>query len=280
MSLEVRGTGVIATLVRSVIGGFNGKHRIKTTTSNDACLPRPRELPGWVLAKIYGTYFGVWLMLFLGAYTQRARHAICAFFYRKREKRRVLYLYNETLRRRLGFFRFMRGRVRALVRARLLERDTDPWLALRLRSPRLCGWLGYFACARAKCLICGEAESRKGPAFRQCTTPGCPFVHCPECWRDVGRICYACTDLQDTDTDDYDTHVDFWTSWNELHNSLINIAFIFLIPVLFSFLVFFFFLLCTATDREDPRERKNWVIRNWRQGCRAENCRKFSTPTT
>ncbi|XP_012260976.2 protein sneaky-like [Athalia rosae] len=209
MSLEVRGTGIIASLVRSVIGGFNGKRRIKTVTSNQSCLPRPRELPGYILAKIYGTYFAVWVMLLLAAYTQRSRHAICAFFYRTREKRRVLYLYNETLRRRLGFFRFMRGRIRALVRARLLERDMDPWLALRERSPRLCGWLRYFAFARAECLICGETEPRKGPAFRRCTTPGCPFVHCQECWRDVGRICYACADFPDTDTDDYDTHVEF-----------------------------------------------------------------------
>ncbi|XP_046493019.1 protein sneaky [Neodiprion pinetum] len=208
MSLEVRGTGIIATLVRNVIGGFNGKRRIKTVTSNEACLPNPRELPGYVLAKIYGTYFGIWLMLFLAGYTQRTRHAICAFFYRTREKRRVLYLYNETLRRRLGFFRFMRGHVRSLVRSRLLERDLDPWVALRLRSPRFCGWLGYFACARPKCLICGEAEPRKGPAFRRCTTPGCPFLHCAECWRDVGKICYACADFPDTDTDDYDTQAE------------------------------------------------------------------------
>ncbi|XP_015586402.1 E3 ubiquitin-protein ligase DCST1 [Cephus cinctus] len=209
MTLDVRGTGMIATMIRSVIKGFNVKKRIKTVVSNEACLPRPNELSNYVLAKIYGTYLGIWIMLLLAAYTQRLRRLICSFFYRKREKRRVLYLYNETLRRRLGYFRFMKGKVRALVRARLLERDMDPWVALRLRYPKFCGWLSFFSCARQKCLICAEPETRKGPKFRRCTTPGCNFVHCPECWRDVGRICFACAKLPDTDSEDYDTQGEF-----------------------------------------------------------------------
>ena len=215
MNLEVRGTGVIASLVRSVIRGFNMKKRVNMIVTNSACLPRPSELSNYILAKIYGTYLGIWLMLFLGGYTQRLRRVICSFFYRKREKRRILYLYNETLRRRIGFFRFMKGKVKALVRARLLERDLDPWLALRFRSPRYCGWLEFFACARQKCLICSEAESRKGPKFRHCTTPGCIFVHCPECWRDVGGICFACAQFTESDSEDYDTQPS--EAWKKIH---------------------------------------------------------------
>jgi hypothetical protein len=30
---------------------------------------------------------------------------ICGLFFKKREKRRVLHLYNETLRRRVGYYR-------------------------------------------------------------------------------------------------------------------------------------------------------------------------------
>ncbi|XP_043271509.1 protein sneaky-like [Venturia canescens] len=207
VKLEIRGTGMIASLIRSVIKGFNVKKRVKMVISNEACLPRPTELPNYVLAKIYVTYMGVWGMLFLACYTQRLRRCICSFFYRKREKRRILYLYNETLRRRIGFFRFMKGKVRALVRARLLERNLDPWLALRLRSPQFCGWLKFFACARGQCLICGEPESIRGAKFRECTTPGCTFIHCPECWRDIGGICLACAQLPDSDSEDYDTDV-------------------------------------------------------------------------
>ena len=103
--LEVKGTGMIAALLRSVIKGFNVKKRIKTIRSNASCLPQPSVLPNYYLYKIYGTYFTVWLGILLQAYIQRTRRLICSYFYRKREKKRVLFLYNETLKRRIGFLR-------------------------------------------------------------------------------------------------------------------------------------------------------------------------------
>lgn len=208
LNVDVRGTGVIASLIRSVIRGFNMKKRIKMVVSNSACLPQPSELSSYFLFKIYGIYLAIWLMLFLAAYTQRLRRLVCSFFYRKREKRRILYLYNETLRRRMGYFRFMINKVKAQVRAHLLERDMDPWIAMRLRLPNIFNWLNYFSFARLKCLICGEAEPRKNSKFRRCETPGCLFIHCPECWRDVGGICFACAELTDSDSD-YETQAEF-----------------------------------------------------------------------
>ncbi|XP_076289582.1 protein sneaky [Lasioglossum baleicum] len=205
LSLEIRGTGVIATLIRSAIRGFNVKKHIKTVTSNSACLPRPSKLEGYVLFKIYGTFFAIFLLIIGSVYTQRTRRGICSYFYRKREKRRTLYLYNESLRRRIGFARFMKARVKRLVRTRRLEYEVDFWMTLRLRWPRQFNWLKMFACARDRCLICDEVEPRKGPEHRKCTTPGCPFVHCAECWRDVGKICYACAEWPDTDSEEYDS---------------------------------------------------------------------------
>ncbi|XP_078050611.1 protein sneaky isoform X1 [Augochlora pura] len=206
LSLEIRGTGVIATLIRSAVRGFNVKKHIKTVTTNSACLPRPTKLDGYVLFKIYGTFAAIFLLNFGSIYTQRTRRGICSFFYRKREKRRTLYLYNESLRRRIGFARFTKARVKRLVRTRHLEYEVDFWMTMRKRWPARFGWLRFFACARERCLICDEVEPRKGPEHRKCTTPGCPFVHCHECWRDVGKICYACAQLPDSDTDEYDTY--------------------------------------------------------------------------
>lgn len=105
LTIEVKGTGMIASLLRSVVKGFNIKKRIKMVRSNDACLPQPTVLTKYYLYKIYGTYFGIWMFIVIQAYTQRLRRLICAYFYRKREKKRVLFLYNETLKRRIGFFK-------------------------------------------------------------------------------------------------------------------------------------------------------------------------------
>lgn len=105
MTLEIRGIGMIASLLRSVIHGFNVKRRVKTVFSNRACLPRASKISDYVIFKIYSLYLTMWILLFTVAYTQRLRRVICSFFYRKREKRRVLYLFNENLRRRHGYAR-------------------------------------------------------------------------------------------------------------------------------------------------------------------------------
>lgn len=204
VTLEIHGTGVIASLLRSVVRGFNMKHRVRTIVSNEACLPQPSKLSNYVLTKMYGTYAILWLMILVTAYTQRFRRAICGFFYHRREKRRILYLYNETLRRRIGFFRFMRAKVVALTRARHLELQENFWMALKVRWPKYFGWLAFFEFARRKCLICEEVEPRKKSRYVECATAGCPAVHCDDCWRDVGQICLACSYFSESDVDDYD----------------------------------------------------------------------------
>jgi hypothetical protein len=99
------GTGMIANLLRSVIKGFNVKKRIHIERSNERCLPQPSLLSNYYIYKIYGTYFAIWLLILVNMYSQRLRRVICGLFFKKREKRRVLHLYNETLRRRVGYYR-------------------------------------------------------------------------------------------------------------------------------------------------------------------------------
>lgn len=101
------GTGMIASLLRSIVKGFNIKKRIRIERSNEQCLPRPNLLPNYYLYKLYGTYLAIWVMMFIQAYILRLRRLICAYFYRRREKRRIISLYNETLKRRIGFFRYV-----------------------------------------------------------------------------------------------------------------------------------------------------------------------------
>lgn len=83
MSLNVKGTGMIANMVRSIVKGFNFKRRVRVIHSNKSCLPRPIMLPNYYLYKIYGTYFMIWMFILLEGYTQRMNRAIGAYFYRK-----------------------------------------------------------------------------------------------------------------------------------------------------------------------------------------------------
>ncbi|KAF5272222.1 hypothetical protein FQA39_LY01304 [Lamprigera yunnana] len=204
MMLKVEGTGMIASILRSVVKGFNIKKRIRSITSNKVCLPQPTVISHYYLFKIYGTYFFVWILILLQAYTRRLRRVICSIFYRKREKNRIVFLYNETLKRRVGFFRYMRNKVQKQVRERRLENDFNLCTVLRIRFPNACRCLGFFAMARRKCIICGEPEPRKKSNvpgdFEKCKTPDCYFVHCAECWYDVGQQCFACMEYDSDDS--------------------------------------------------------------------------------
>ncbi|CAG2061951.1 unnamed protein product [Timema podura] len=121
----------------------------------------------------------------------------------KREKKRVLYVYNESLKRRRGYFKFMKSRVRVMVREHRLNMESNIFMALRLKYPRVFSWLRVFALSRRKCVICGDPEPRKeGQQPETCPNTECYFFHCTECWRDVGGLCLACSDLTDEEADE------------------------------------------------------------------------------
>lgn len=95
----------------------------------------------------------------------------------------------------------MKKKVKKMVRERRLEDTMNVFAVLRVRFPRACSCLGLFAVGRRKCLICGEPEPRKKSGipgdFEKCKTPECYFVHCLECWNDMGRECLACAESDD-----------------------------------------------------------------------------------
>ncbi|XP_025193978.1 E3 ubiquitin-protein ligase DCST1 [Melanaphis sacchari] len=204
--IKVKGTGMIANLLRSVVDRFNFKKNITVNLSNEICLPNPHKLDAYYLHKIYGTLMLVFIMTVFAGYSSRLKRLICAVFFRKREKRRVLYLYNETLRKRTAFFRYMKQKVAKLARENKLSEDLDIFLMLRLKFPTLFGWLVWFACGRRKCLICGEPETNAGKQYG-CNTVGCVYIHCEQCWRDVG-VCYACSDTFIKKDNEYNLNTD------------------------------------------------------------------------
>ncbi|XP_050303167.1 protein sneaky-like isoform X2 [Anthonomus grandis grandis] len=150
--LQIKGTGMIAALLRSLVKGFNVKKRIKIERSNEQCLPKPQKLAAAYIFKIYGVYFAIWSMMWIQAYTQRLRRLICSYYFRKREKQRVLFLYNETLKRRKALFLHMKKTLERKARERRLEESYNICQILILKFPKRFSWLKIFKCARKKCL--------------------------------------------------------------------------------------------------------------------------------
>ncbi|KAL3275786.1 hypothetical protein HHI36_020531 [Cryptolaemus montrouzieri] len=196
--LEIKGTGIIAALLRSIVKGFNIKKRIKIVRSNENCLPHPTLMPYIYFLEIYGMFLLIAVMMFVEVYTQRFRSVICGYFYRKRQKRRILYLYNETTRRRIGFLRYMKSRIIKQVRERRLDESVNICAVARYRYPKCCGFLKIFGMARRDCIICEEPEGvfDSPNRFVICENDDCHLLYCRECWLDVGNDCLACSTIE------------------------------------------------------------------------------------
>lgn len=170
-------------------------------------------MPTHYLYKIYGTYAAVWLLTILEAYIKRISSHICGYFYRKRKKARILFIYNEILKRRRSYVRYMKRKVKKLARERRLQNNVNVCIALRIRFPVILDFLRIFPMARRKCLICSEPEpflkSKAKRTFVECPTPYCPAIYCDECWFDVGQICYVCTEPSSENTEDSTDDSDF-----------------------------------------------------------------------
>ncbi|XP_038058618.1 E3 ubiquitin-protein ligase DCST1-like [Patiria miniata] len=189
LRLAVLGTGTIAKLFRKVLMTFDQKHSIDKLSTNKQCLPNPNPPDQEMMMMIGSVLCGVWLLLYLQAYGLRLRHIICAYFFPKKEKQRILFLYNETLKKRVGFLKFMRLKVRQLAREQKLADKIGTMRTLRTHCPLLCCCLAYLNLGRRQCLICEDYEKA---GFQKCPTKGCDFVYCGDCWKDVKRKCYAC----------------------------------------------------------------------------------------
>ncbi|CAH1790155.1 unnamed protein product [Owenia fusiformis] len=203
IQLIINGNGAVAHLIKSILNGFNKKHAIDEVTTNFACLPNPVGLDTQHIYKIFGIFAIIWICMVFEAYGLRLRRVICQFFYPKREKKRILHLYNDVLKKRKGFLRHAQRRIKALARERKLSIKSNVLTSIRNEYPMLCGWLGMFGSSKKKCLICEEPENKN---FYNCHTPGCNFGYCGECWIDMKEICYAC--LPEEDFNDDSTYTD------------------------------------------------------------------------
>ncbi|XP_073953953.1 protein sneaky-like isoform X2 [Choristoneura fumiferana] len=203
LSIEVEGTGIIANTLRALLFHLESQPK-RARRATNVCLPQPRLMPAAFFFRIYGGYVWILLLLSVNPYTLRLRRLICSYFYPRREKQRVLHLYNDVLKKRIKLDETLRRKAVQAVRAHYLSGES--MLSARMRFPTVLGWLRVLPAARMACLICSEIEPRKDDRceWHTCFTSKCPFMYCGECWREVGERCLACdpslAELSDVDS--------------------------------------------------------------------------------
>ncbi|XP_012712131.2 E3 ubiquitin-protein ligase DCST1 [Fundulus heteroclitus] len=100
VDIKVGGDSMMARLLRTTISGFNSSSELNVHSDNRACMSPPTPLPAEVYVSCVGCILLVALFSCLQVYTNRLRRLIAAFYHPKREKKRVLFLYNLQLHRR------------------------------------------------------------------------------------------------------------------------------------------------------------------------------------
>jgi DC-STAMP domain-containing protein 1 len=133
---------------------------------------------------------------YLQAYLSRLRRIICAFFYPKREKKRILFLYNDRLKKRKRYHSFKIGFLKKLIK------DKE-----QLINENLFHFFAYLWAKitnSKKCIICEQSVQHN---YTVCAQENCQLVYCSQCWQLSGRICHACDQRQCEDTDLTDDQV-------------------------------------------------------------------------
>uniref|UniRef100_A0A1B6FDP0 Dendritic cell-specific transmembrane protein-like domain-containing protein n=1 Tax=Cuerna arida TaxID=1464854 RepID=A0A1B6FDP0_9HEMI len=190
--MEVLGVGFIASIVRSIIKPFDFSKTLKQEVSNRHCLPNPSYLPTSAYAKVFALLFCLYCMEYCVGYIRRLRRAICAFYYREQEKKRIEFLYK----------RILDDRKQLIDRniKELAEKASDAGLMFELRelfilSQRFpsCTLLRWLSLSRAACCMCNEIEVRKPqPIEKYLYCEKCKIFFCPECWQNFSQTCVVC----------------------------------------------------------------------------------------
>ncbi|XP_047560982.1 E3 ubiquitin-protein ligase DCST1 isoform X2 [Lutra lutra] len=193
LEVKVGGRSMLARLLRKTIGALNTSSETVMESNNMPCLPQPLSLDAWAYVRA-ALPIGLLLCLcLLQAFAYRLRRVIAAFYFPKREKKRVLFLYNELLRKRAAFTQLRRA---AILRRAREQKAPRPRLTdvLHRRCPLARRWL------RRRCVVCQAPET---PAAYVCPTPDCAAVYCRPCWDDVRRRCPACTPREELSSSAY-----------------------------------------------------------------------------
>ncbi|XP_017723250.1 PREDICTED: DC-STAMP domain-containing protein 1 isoform X2 [Rhinopithecus bieti] len=183
LEVKVGGDSMLARLLRKTIGALNTSSETVMESNNMPCLPQPVGLDArayWRAALPIGLLVCLCL---LQAFGYRLRRVIAAFYFPKREKKRILFLYNDLLRKRAAFTKLRRAAI--LRRARQQKAPRHPLADILHRGcPLLRRWL------RRRCVVCQAPET---PDSYVCRTLDCEAVYCWSCWDDMRQRCPVCT---------------------------------------------------------------------------------------
>ncbi|XP_043649013.1 protein sneaky isoform X1 [Drosophila teissieri] len=184
---NISGVGQMARLLRTTMHNFNIHEKVSTSLSNEECLPNAHVLPKKMYYHLLLLYLIIIVLIYESTTFLRMRRLICSYFYYKREKQRILFLYNRILRNRLRSLEILIHGAEDNLATYRIQQQINVFLWLRLSCPSAFGWIRHFKLAKRTCMICRGLEDF---TFTVCTNCGLPY--CDDCAEDLNSVCFQC----------------------------------------------------------------------------------------
>ncbi|KAM3716667.1 Inhibin beta A chain [Dirofilaria immitis] len=188
-SFKIEGTGFVADLVKEMLE-FDYKSHRNLTISLEKCIYNPVS-PDW-------SYVGKYILFPLGimfilqvifGYVIKRVTLFCVIgnIFRKRNKARIIHLYNKMLFVRINGRKLARARIRFQVQRRILQRE-ELQKKSKLFADTIIEKILDFLFKTGMCLMCEEKYRKRNLII--CSS--CPAVYCSICYQENYKICYAC----------------------------------------------------------------------------------------
>ncbi|XP_032227232.1 DC-STAMP domain-containing protein 2-like [Nematostella vectensis] len=167
----------------------------KTNTTTEAgpvvpvCIREVHPL-SYVYLVVISTLLGLLLlMITIQPYVLRLRHYIASKLYRRRERKRIAYLYYKILEERKAFLKEVIDKINL--------RSEENHAMDSLDSVRVLAWnfgpvetvLTGIGVNLRECMVCGRGLNRK---YIYCETESCEAIYCRTCFWDLENKCLGC----------------------------------------------------------------------------------------
>ncbi|XP_033606754.1 DC-STAMP domain-containing protein 2 [Cryptotermes secundus] len=192
VGIHVQGSGMVADLYHSIANALKPLGA-KMDIDNVPCLPNPVPPDFGRYIQIVSLILLCWVLTILEPYGLRLKHVVMSYYYPERARQRAVWLYNNILRSRGGFLKFIRRQLRrkfgkskdgVIEKVSLMDRlrAKFPWLDIILWDSK-----------QKMCILCGKVV-RKGDKEQLiiCPTPNCCGQYCTECYADLKNLCTIC----------------------------------------------------------------------------------------
>jgi E3 ubiquitin-protein ligase DCST1 len=192
LHIRVVGTGFVAQLVRSITSGFNSNADafVNHTLSNVHCLPKASTLEVYYIVKIIAIFLCLAAFIMFDHVPKRMRRKICAFYYPKREKQRIVHLYNKLLVTRLQYKDSAKKNLQDIVATQRRNKEIVLKGQFFNRFPNL--RFGKFFHRTRTCCLCDVRETEECKLLK-CVGCNNDLNFCRSCWKENDSKCILCS---------------------------------------------------------------------------------------